>query len=181
MVCEGTFARRAPGIQTNVPAIYPNALPPNINPSSSPGYLTSAFSGVPHTGTKNGERGGQVEENRGKVCPARAQRANVLSVSPVFSNVSFQLPGSEKICFCGGINIQHGGRREDPNLTFPLVPAAPPPPPVPPAGRGAVTVNFDSRKELGHNPLPPSPVWVDHLGGVCANAFSAGRHFLRVR
>ena len=27
---EVTFARRAPSIQINVPAIYPNALPPNI-------------------------------------------------------------------------------------------------------------------------------------------------------
>ena len=26
---EGMFARRAPGIQINVPAIYPNALPPS--------------------------------------------------------------------------------------------------------------------------------------------------------
>ena len=37
---EGTFARRtpvAPSIQMNVPAIYHNALPPNITPSSSPG------------------------------------------------------------------------------------------------------------------------------------------------
>ena len=33
---EGMFARRAPSIQINVPAIYPNALPPNITPSSSP-------------------------------------------------------------------------------------------------------------------------------------------------
>ena len=33
--CEGTFARRSPGtpnIQMNVPAIYHNALPPNITP-----------------------------------------------------------------------------------------------------------------------------------------------------
>ena len=29
---EGTFARRVPGIQISVPAIYPNALPPNITP-----------------------------------------------------------------------------------------------------------------------------------------------------
>ena len=43
---EGTFARRAPGIQINVLAIYPNALPPNITPSSSPGYLTPAVSGA---------------------------------------------------------------------------------------------------------------------------------------
>ena len=34
---EVTFARRMSGIQINVPAIYPNALPPNITPSSSPG------------------------------------------------------------------------------------------------------------------------------------------------
>ena len=40
---EGTFARRAPGapgapgIQMNVLAIYHNALPPIITPSSSPG------------------------------------------------------------------------------------------------------------------------------------------------
>ena len=36
----------APGIQTNVPAIYPNAFPPNIAPSSSPGYLPPAVSGA---------------------------------------------------------------------------------------------------------------------------------------
>ena len=37
---------RAPGIQINVPAIYPNALPPNITLSSSPGYVTLAVSGA---------------------------------------------------------------------------------------------------------------------------------------
>ena len=54
---EGTFARGAPSIQINGPAIYPNALPPNITPSSSPGYLTPALSGVQH-GQKMGKRGG---------------------------------------------------------------------------------------------------------------------------
>ena len=44
-VCPA-HTRRAPGIQINVPAIYPNALPPNITPSSSPGYLTRAVSGA---------------------------------------------------------------------------------------------------------------------------------------
>ena len=39
---EGMFARRAPGIQINVPAIYPNALPPNITPSSIPGTLSTS-------------------------------------------------------------------------------------------------------------------------------------------
>ena len=42
---EGTFARHAPGapsIQMNVPAIYHNALPPNITPSSSPGTLNTS-------------------------------------------------------------------------------------------------------------------------------------------
>ena len=89
---EDTFAWRAPGvpgapgIQINVPAIYPNALPPDTTPSSSPGYLTPAvsethvwaerlhhpcFSGAPNTGTKNGEKGGQLGENRGKLCPTR--------------------------------------------------------------------------------------------------------------
>ena len=29
---EGTFARRVPGIQMNVPAICLHALPPNITP-----------------------------------------------------------------------------------------------------------------------------------------------------
>ena len=38
--------RRAPGIQINVLAIYPNTLPPNITPSSSPGYLAPAVSGA---------------------------------------------------------------------------------------------------------------------------------------
>ena len=41
---EVMFARRAPsapGIQINVLAIYPNALPPNITPSSSPGTLST--------------------------------------------------------------------------------------------------------------------------------------------
>ena len=36
---EVTFARRAsgmPGMQINVPAIYPHALPPTTTPSSSP-------------------------------------------------------------------------------------------------------------------------------------------------
>ena len=42
---EGTFARHMPGapsIQINVPAIYHNALPPNITPSSSPGTLSAS-------------------------------------------------------------------------------------------------------------------------------------------
>ena len=33
--------RGAPGIQSNVPAIYPFTLPPNITPSHSPGTLPS--------------------------------------------------------------------------------------------------------------------------------------------
>ena len=36
----------APSIQINVPAIYPNALPPNVTPSSSPGYPTPAVLGT---------------------------------------------------------------------------------------------------------------------------------------
>ena len=39
-IWEGTFARRVPGIQMNVPAIYHNAVSPNITPSSSPGTLS---------------------------------------------------------------------------------------------------------------------------------------------
>ena len=38
--------RRAPGIQINVPAIHPSALPPNITPSSSSGFLTPAILGA---------------------------------------------------------------------------------------------------------------------------------------
>ena len=69
---EGTFARHA-GIRINFLAIYPNAFPPNITPSSSPGYLTPAISGArvwagwlhypcllrdpQHGGKKRGERG----------------------------------------------------------------------------------------------------------------------------
>ena len=42
---EGTFAWRAPGvpsIQMTVSAIYHNALPPNVTPSSSPGTLSTS-------------------------------------------------------------------------------------------------------------------------------------------
>ena len=39
---EGMFALRAPSIQLNVPAIYHNALPPNITPSSGPGTLSTS-------------------------------------------------------------------------------------------------------------------------------------------
>ena len=39
---EGTFARYAPSIQMNVPAIYHNALPPDIAPSSGPGTLSTS-------------------------------------------------------------------------------------------------------------------------------------------
>ena len=45
MDVEGTFARRvpsAPSIQMNVLAIYHNARPPNITPSSSPGTLSTS-------------------------------------------------------------------------------------------------------------------------------------------
>ena len=38
-----TFAQRAPGIQMNVLAIDPNALPLNITPSSSPGTLSTSI------------------------------------------------------------------------------------------------------------------------------------------
>ena len=80
----------APGIQINVPAIHPNALPPNIIPSSSPGsitpavsgpmcggnhYITPAFSGVTNTGTKKWGKGGTT----GKIGESFARRANVLS------------------------------------------------------------------------------------------------------
>ena len=63
------------------PAINPNTVPPNITPSSSPGYVTLALSGVPHMGTKkqNGAREGQLGESRGKLCPPRPQRADVFS------------------------------------------------------------------------------------------------------
>ena len=43
-VCEGKLAQRAPGllgIQINVSAIYPNALPQNMAPSSSQGTLST--------------------------------------------------------------------------------------------------------------------------------------------
>ena len=85
---------RAPGIQINVPAIYPNALPSNITPSSSPGYLTPAasgstcgrngyitpaFSGVPNTRTKKWGKGGTTGGEIGENCARRARRANVLS------------------------------------------------------------------------------------------------------
>ena len=45
VVTEGVFARRTPGapsIQMNVLAIYHNAWPPNITPSSSPGTLSTS-------------------------------------------------------------------------------------------------------------------------------------------
>ena len=60
-------------IQINVPAIDSNALPPNITPSSSPGYLSPAVSGAhvraerlhhpcllggPQHGDQNWEKGG---------------------------------------------------------------------------------------------------------------------------
>ena len=38
---EGTFARRVPGIQINVPVVHPNALPLDTIPSSSPGTLST--------------------------------------------------------------------------------------------------------------------------------------------
>ena len=77
---EGTFARRAtstPGIQINIPAIHPNAVPLNIAPSSSPGYLTPAVPGahvlaewrhhpcllgVPTRRQKYGKKGGTTEK-----------------------------------------------------------------------------------------------------------------------
>ena len=77
--------RRAPGNQINVLAIYPNALPPNITPASSPGYLTAAVSGAhvwaewlhhpcllggPQHGDNKWEKKGDNGENRGKCFPA---------------------------------------------------------------------------------------------------------------
>ena len=65
----------------SIPILYP----PNITPSSRPGYLTPAISGAHrwaewlyhpcllrglNTGTKNGKRGGQPGENMGKLCQA---------------------------------------------------------------------------------------------------------------
>ena len=76
---EDTFAKYAPGIQINVPAIHHNALPQNIAPSSSPGYITPAFSGVPNTGTKNGGNGGQIGGEIGENFAWRARRPNALS------------------------------------------------------------------------------------------------------
>ena len=86
---EGTFARRAPGvpgIQMNGPIVYPNALPPNITPSSSPDHLiptvlgahmwggmaTSPLPswGLPTERQKKGGKGGQLEEIMGKLCAA---------------------------------------------------------------------------------------------------------------
>ena len=40
-VYEGTFARRVPGIQINVPVVHPNALPLDITPSCSLGTLST--------------------------------------------------------------------------------------------------------------------------------------------
>ena len=81
----------APGIQINVPAIHPNALPPNITPSSSPGYLTPAVSGAhvwaewlhhpclpggPQHGDKKWGKRGTI----GKIGGNFAQRTNILFI-----------------------------------------------------------------------------------------------------
>ena len=65
---EGTFAWRATGarrIQINVPAIHPNALPPNITPSCSPSYLIPATLGatspLPSQGSPT--RGQKIEKS----------------------------------------------------------------------------------------------------------------------
>ena len=89
---EGTFVQRAPGapgIHINVPSIYPNALPPNITPSSSPGYLSPAVSraqvwaewlhypchlGGPQHEDKKWGKMGTPRENERKLCPARPER-----------------------------------------------------------------------------------------------------------
>ena len=44
-------------------------------PGVGNGYITPAFSGVPNTGTKNGEKGGQLGGNSAKLCPARPAHA----------------------------------------------------------------------------------------------------------
>ena len=83
----------APDIQIHVPATHPNALPPDIAPSSSPGYPTPAVSGAhvgaewlhppcllggpQHGDKKLGKRG----ENWGKKGENLARHANVLSKS----------------------------------------------------------------------------------------------------
>ena len=81
--------RRVPNIQKNVPAIYTNALPPNITSSSNPGYLTPPVSGAhawaewlhhpcllqgPQHGDKRWGKGGDNQENMGKLCPPRPAR-----------------------------------------------------------------------------------------------------------
>ena len=84
------FARRPPGIQINVPAIYSNALPPNITRSSSPGYLTPAVSGA-HVwaewlhhpcllGVKKWGKGGPTGKLGGNFARC-AQCANILFVN----------------------------------------------------------------------------------------------------
>ena len=79
----------APGIQIKFPAIYPNALPPNIPPSSSPEYLASAISGAhvwaewphhpcllrgPQHGYQKWGKRGTTGKISGELCPAGPAR-----------------------------------------------------------------------------------------------------------
>ena len=96
---EGTFTRRAsgaPGIQIRVPAIHPNALPPNITPSSNPGCLASAVSGahvwaewLRHAcllgGPQHGDKKwGKWGDNWGTIRKFLRSASGALTYSPVF-------------------------------------------------------------------------------------------------
>ena len=88
---EGTFARRRPNQCSGHPSQcftpkHHSLLQPRLpNPRRLGGplvgrncYSTPAFSGVPNTGTRNGEKGGQLGEDRGKLAQ-RARCADGLS------------------------------------------------------------------------------------------------------
>ena len=83
----------APGassIQINVPAICPNALPPNITPSSTPGDLTPAVLGAEWLhhpcllgGPQHGDKKWRQRGTTGKIgenFAQRAGRANIFSL-----------------------------------------------------------------------------------------------------
>ena len=72
-------------LRPSTPTLYPQtSLPPPAQATQPPpylgptcgrnGYITPAFSGVPNTGTKNGEKGGEMGESRGKLRPTRPAR-----------------------------------------------------------------------------------------------------------
>ena len=117
MYFEGTFARRPPGargILINVPTIHPNALPPNITPSASPGYLTPAVWGAhvwaewlhhpcllggPQQGDKKWGKGGTTGKIGGNFAQ-RAWRANVHSLGHNSS------PGGAFVCNASRMSSQ---------------------------------------------------------------------------